>query len=184
MAQKIPASNHQTIKTMRKFLIAPVFAALCSIASAADAPKPLTVPSADKKTAISVPLSEGWKTYALKDGSTTIDIPMSGVHLQVTALSQTTIDEAAKQVAELIKSQVTKYKVTETKDISVAGSPGKQLIGTGEEADDSDPSNADVYLFTVGEKVFMLCAHGEGDGSVKNRPLIANLLGSIKKTEP
>jgi hypothetical protein len=106
---------------------------------------------------------------------------MSGVHIEVWALSQTSVEEAEKQVAELIKGQVTKFKATETKAITVAGAPGKQVTGSGEEADDGDPSNADVYFFSVEGKVYMLCAHGEGDGSVKNRPVIASLLASVKK---
>ncbi|MEK7953799.1 hypothetical protein [Luteolibacter soli] len=166
---------------MRTSFLVPVFAALCCTAYAVDATVPLTVPSADKKASITLQLGEKWKTSASKDGSTTIDIPMSGVHIEVWALSQASVEEAEKQAAELIKGYVTKFKVTETKPITVAGAPGKQVTGTGEEADDGDPSNADVYFFSVEGKVFMLCAHGEGDGSVKNRPLIATLLASVKK---
>lgn len=165
------------------FLV-PVFAAICCTAfavDAVDATVPLTVPSSDKKTSITLQLGEKWKTTSSKDGSTEIDIPMSGVHIEVWALSQTSVEEAEKQVAELIKGYVTKFKVTETKAIAVAGAPGKQLTGTGEEADDGDPSNADVYLFSVEGKVYMICAHGEGDGSIKNRPVIASLLASVKK---
>lgn len=166
---------------MHKSIIVNLFAATCCIATAADFKTPLTVPSTDKKSSITLQLAEGWKTYASKDGSTTIDIPMSGVHLQVWALSQTSVDEAAKQVSELIKSQVTHFKVTETKQITVAAAPGKQITGTGEEADDGDPANADVYLFPVEGKVYMICAHGEGDGSVKNRAVVTSLLASVKK---
>jgi hypothetical protein len=167
---------------MRNPLIVSLLAALCCAASAADATTPLTVPSADKKAAITLQLSEGWKTYSNKDGSVTIDVPKSGVHLQVWALGDATVDDAAKKVAELITSQVTHFKVTETKPITVADAEGKRLTGTGEEADDGDPANADVYLFSAGGKVFMVCAHGEGKGSVKNRPLVSALLASVKKS--
>lgn len=166
---------------MRNSIFAAVFAGICCSASAADAPKSLTVPSADKKTSITMNLSDGWKTSHSKDDSITIDVPMSGVHIQVWALNQTSVDEAVKQVVDLIKGQVTQFTITETKTVSVAGADGKQLTGTGEEADDGDPSNAVVYLFAVEGKVFMICAHGEGDGTVKNRALLTALLASIKK---
>ncbi len=169
---------------MRKSIVVTLLAAICGLACAADVTTSLTVSSADKKAAITLELAAGWKTFTSKDGSTTIDIPLSGVHIQVWALSQTSVDEAAKQVADLIKDQVTKFKVTETKPISVASVPGKQLIGTGEEADDGDPANADVYLFLIEGKIYMICAHGEGNGSVKNRPTLATLLASVKKAGP
>jgi hypothetical protein len=163
-------------------IFAAFFAGVCCVASAADAAKVMTVSSADKKLSFTLQLSEGWKTSAAKDGSTAIEVPMSGVHLQISALGNASVDEAAGQAPELIKGQVTKFKVTETKPITVAGTPGKLLTGTGEEEDDGDPSNADVYFFSVEGKVFMLCAHGEGDGSVKNRKLVAALLASVKKS--
>jgi|GEM_PF-6459960 len=167
---------------MHKSLIVALFAGICCTASAADKTTPLTVPSADKKGGITLQLSEGWKTSTEKDGAVTIDLPKSGVHIQVWALKHASVDEAIKEVADLIKTQVTNFKVTETKPISVAGAPGKQLTGTGEEADDGDPSNADVYFFAVEGKVFMICAHGEDDTAVKSRPDLITLLASVKKS--
>jgi hypothetical protein len=76
----------------------------------------------------------------------------------------------------------TKFTVTASQEIRVAEAAARQLTGTGEEADDSDPSNAEVYLFTVEGKVFMVCAHGEGDGTVKNREILTALLASVKKS--
>lgn len=168
---------------MCKSFVVSVFAVICGIASAAEVTTPLNVPSADKKTSITLELGKGWKTYPSKEAGITIEVPMSGVHIQVLALSHSSVEEAAKQVADLIKSEVTHFKVTETKPITVSNAPGKQLIGIGEEADDGDPANADVYLFSVEGKVYLLCAHGEGDGSVKNRPLLAALLASVKKAK-
>lgn len=167
---------------MKKSLLAFVFVGICSSASAAEATKPLSVPSADKKGGITMQIAENSTTYASKDGGVTVEMPKSGVHIQVLALSQTSVDEAVKQVADLIKGQVTKFKVTETKDITVAGTAGKQLTGTGEEEDDGDPSNADIYVFSVDGKLYIICAHGEGDGAVKNRPVLATLLASVKKS--
>jgi hypothetical protein len=167
---------------MKQSFLALLLAGICCSASAAEATKPLSVPSADKKGGITLQITENSTTYPSKDGSVTVEMPKSGVHLQVHALSQASVEDAVKQVADLIKGQVTKFKVTESKDITVAGSAGKQLTGTGEEEDDGDPSNADVYLFKVEGKVYLICAHGEGDGAVKSRPVIATLLESVKKS--
>jgi len=166
---------------MCKSLLFAVFAGFCCSAGAATAP--LSVPSADKKITITLQLSEGWKTYPSKDGSVTIEVPRSGVNIQVWALSDASVDAAVKHVAALIEGQVTQFKVTESKPIRVAGAAGKQITGTGTgaEADDGDPSNADVHIFSVEGKVFMVCAHGEGDGVVKNRALLTALLASVKK---
>lgn len=180
-SQNSLADNLKSLRIMRKSLLTAVFAGIFSAACAAETTTPLTLPSADKKTAITLQLAAGWKTFPNKDGSVSIDIPNRNVHIEVRALGQASVEEAAKQVTDLVKSQVTHFKVTESKPVLVAGAAGQQLTGTGEEADDGDPSNADVYLFSVEGKVFMLCAHGEGDGSVKNRPLVTTLLASVKK---
>jgi hypothetical protein len=170
--------NPSSVRTLKKSCLAIVFAGICCTAGAAETFKPLSVPSADKKAGITMQLSDNWKTYPSKDGSVTIEMPKSGVNLQVFALNQPSVDEAVKQVTDL----VTKFKVIETKEITVAGTAGKQLTGTGEEEDDGDPSNADVYLFSVEGKVYMICAHGEGNGAVKNRPVLTALLASVKKS--
>ncbi len=166
---------------MRQPLLAALFTALCVHAGAAEATTPLSVPSADKKSGITLELHEGWKTYATKDGGTTVEVPKSGVNIQVWALSQASLDDAVKQVTELVKGQVTHFKLTETKPVTVAGTDGKMLVGTGEEADDGDPSNAEVYLFAIEGKVYMICAHGEGDIATKSRAILPALLASVKK---
>jgi hypothetical protein len=164
---------------MRHFLLTLVSVGALCIANAHAAA--LTVPSADKEITIALQLEETWKTEPAKGSGVTIEIPRSGVHIQVWALSQTSMDEAAKQAADLIKDQVTNFKVTATKEIRVADAAAKQLTGTGEEADDGDPSNAEVYIFAVEGKIFLVCAHGEGDGTVKNRAVLTTLLESVKK---
>lgn len=167
---------------MRKLLFVILSAGVCNIAIAAEATRTLTVQAADKKSSVTLPLLEGWKTSVAKDGSMAIEVPRSGVHLQIAALGNLTVEDAVGHAPELIKGQVTHFKVTETKPITVAGAAGTVLTGTGEEEDDGDPSNAEVYFFTIEGKVFMLCAHGEGDGTVKNRELIATLLAGVKKS--
>jgi len=167
---------------MRNSLLTAIFAAICCSACAAETTTTsLSVPSADKKTAITLQLSAGWKTYRSKDGTVSIDVPKCA-NIQVWALGNASVDEAAKQVSDLIKGQVTHFKVTASTAITVAGTPGKRLTGTGEEADDGDPSSADVYLFSVEGKVFIICAHGEGDSSVKSRAILTAMLASVKKS--
>ena len=176
------ADNLKSLRIMRNSILTAVFAGICCSACTAETTTTsLSVPSADKKAGITLQLPVGSKTYVCKDGSVSIDAPKASAHIQVWALSQSSVEDAVKQVADLVKSQVTKFKVTESKTIRVAGADGKQLTGTGDEADDGDPSNADVYLFTVEGKVFMICAHGEGDSSVKSRATLTAMLASVKK---
>jgi hypothetical protein len=167
---------------MFKLLVISLFAAMCCIAAASDKKTTLTIHSTDQKTAITMKLVEGWKTSPSKDAGTTIEIPMSGVNVQIWALSQKTIDEAAKEVRNLVVGQFTEFKITATKTITVANSPGKQITMSGEEADDGDPGNADVYIFSVEGKVYMICAHGEHDSAMKNRLFLTALLKSVKKS--
>ena len=169
---------------MSKSLFAVALSGMCCFVSAAEVTKPLTVQSTDKKSAITLQLSEGWKTYDNKDGSVSIEVPRSGVNIQVWALSHASVDEAAKQVGDLIKNQVTKFKANESKTITAAGSAVKMITGSGEEADDGDPSIAEVYFFTVEGKVFMICAHGEGDIPTKSQAILPALLASVKKAQP
>ncbi len=168
---------------MRPTLFASLLAGIFCCAQAAESTRRLPVPSADKKSGITLDLQEGWKTDPSKDGGTTIEVPRSGVHIQVWALADATVDDAVKEVPELIKGQVTGFKLTRTQPVTVAGSTGKQLTGTGEEADDGDPANAEVYLFAVEDKVYMICSHGEGDIATKGKTLLPALLASVKKAE-
>lgn len=71
-------------------------------------------------------------------------------------------EDAVGRVGEIIKSEFVEFKPAETKDLTVAGKPAKQLSGPGKEADDGDPGNAVVVLFSVDGKVFAACVHGEG----------------------
>ena len=75
------------------------------------------------------------------------------------------LDEAASSVPDVIKSEFKEFKLADTKELTVAGAPAKQLSGSGFEADDGDPGNAVVVLFRVGGHVFAACVHGEGNPS-------------------
>ena len=166
---------------MRISLIFTTLVCISSIAFAADGGTPLTVKSADKTSSITLQLADGWKTYDNKDGSTSILTPRTGVNIQVWALSQTSLDKAANNAAELVKTQVTHFKPKQTNPIKIAGSMGKKISGPGVEADDGDPSTAEVYLFSVEGKLYMICAHAEGDVATKGKKVVPALLDSIHK---
>jgi hypothetical protein len=89
-------------------------------------------------------------------------------------------EDAVDEVAEIIADKVTDFKVTETADVAVAGRPAKRLVGTGVEADDGDPSNAEVYVFSLGGRVRVACVHGEGDAREKLRPMALGVLEQAK----
>jgi hypothetical protein len=72
-----------------------------------------------------------------------------------------TVDEAIGRVPEQIKDEFKNLKVTESLDLTVAGTPAKRQQGSGEEADDGDPGKADVIVFKIGEHIFVVCTHGE-----------------------
>ena len=82
------------------------------------------------------------------------------------------------QTLEVV-SEVTHFTPTTTTDLKIAGAPAKQLIGSGEEADDGDPSNADVTLFTVNGVVYVLVNHAEGDGAAKKRAELSQALAIV-----
>ncbi len=136
--------------------------------------------SVDGKPVLTMQMSEGW-TSKLDNDKTILKPAKAGAHMQLWQVAKAKdLAESLALVAEVIKSEVTGFKAAETKDITVAGAPAKHLIGKGTEADDGDPSNAEVFLFAVGGKVFLLCAHGEGDNASKQRADILALLATAK----
>ena len=83
-------------------------------------------------------------------------------------------------VAKTIVGEVTDFKSTDVKDIKIAGAAAKHVLGTGKEADDGDPSNTEVFLFTVNSKTYSACVHGEGIDAEKLRPSVIRMLDSAK----
>lgn len=84
--------------------------------------------------------------------------------------------DAAPRVAEIIKSEFIKFKTTANMDMVIAGAPAKHVTGSGNEADDGDPGNAEVVLFVVRGHVFAGCVHGEFDDASRARaPMLAVL---------
>lgn len=80
-----------------------------------------------------------------------------------------TANEAVPRAAEIIKSEFLNFKTTATMDLDIAAAPAKHVTGSGNEADDRDPGNAEVVLFVAGGHVFAGCVHGEADDAAKAR---------------
>jgi hypothetical protein len=134
-----------------------------------------------KTKALVFQLPEKWSSKVWRNK--TILIPPSKYpHIQLWHLpGVSSVDKAKADIAKLVKSEVIKYKVTKANKIVVAGAPAYHLIGKGLEADDQDPSNAEVFLFSVDKKVFLLCVHGEGDEAAKNRAAVLGILSTVRK---
>ena len=87
-----------------------------------------------------------------------------------------TAKDALPDVPELIKGEFVKFKTKDIKDVGIAGAPAKHVFGSGNEADDGDPGNAEVVLFVVGGRVFAGCVHGEFDDAARaSAPMMAVL---------
>ena len=133
--------------------------------------------TADGKAAVTLTLPAGWSS--VMSGEKTVLLPPGGApHVQMWRLSSASVAEAEKNVATLIVGEVTEFKLTSATALNIAGNPARQLVGTGLEADDGDPSHAEVTIFTVGGKIFLLVAHGEGDGTTKRHGEIMTILTS------
>jgi len=76
-------------------------------------------------------------------------------------IGATTCDAAAALAGEVIQDEFMDFAAESVTDQTIAGSPGKLLSGPGTEADDGDPSRADVAVFKIGDHVFVALSHGE-----------------------
>ena len=94
---------------------------------------------------------------------TSIRATKAQIYLQLWPLAQArTVDEGVGFIPSLLATRdVTHFKAATTNHISVAGVPALHLVGNGKEQDDGDPSEADVVVFSVGNKIFAACVHGE-----------------------
>ena len=73
-----------------------------------------------------------------------------------------TVDEGVELIPSLLATRdVTEFKASTTNHITVLKAPALHLVGDGKEQDDGDPSQADVVVFSVGNKIFAACNHGE-----------------------
>jgi hypothetical protein len=108
-------------------------------------------------------------------------IAASNLTLHVWAVPHaTTAMEALPRAADIIKSEFLNFKTNATMDMIVAGAPAKHVLGSGNEADDHDPGNAEVVFFVVGGRVFAGCVHGEADDAFKARPAMMAVLKTAR----
>jgi hypothetical protein len=128
--------------------------------------------------AFNIDLPAGW-TVTTKDAKTVIYPGAKHPHIQVWATDATDVQAAEKSVAKLIESEVTHFAPVTSEDKLIAMAPARFLVGTGEEADDGDPSNAEVTLFTVKQTVYVLVSHAEGDGAAKMRQELVRALTTV-----
>lgn len=139
----------------------------------------LSIP-AKGEPAFTVTAPDGWTTIAGFEGSTTINLPQKHPHIQVWKVAgKRNVDEAATDIASILTPQVKDFAVSQRSDVTVAGAKALLLIGTGTEADDGDPSNAQATVFTVGGAVWVLISHGEGDGASQRAADVSNVLKSV-----
>ncbi len=148
---------------MRIFTSAILSFALVAIASAQET---VTL-NVDGKPALVLQAPESAKTTS---SNAYVNIKTAKLSLYIWAAPDAKVaGDAVPRVGELIKSEFVKFKQTSAKDITVAGAPAKDVIGSGNEADDGDPGHAEVILFEVADHVFAACVHGEFDDAFRER---------------
>lgn len=91
-----------------------------------------------------------------------------------------TVDAAQTRLAEVIKDDVRQFAASVTNEIAVAGSPARHLIGKGVEADDGDDATADIVIFSIGDRIFVACVHGEGNDASRERAPMLTMLKTAK----
>ena len=119
------------------FLVIVLLTTSFSLSAAADTAAITT----DGKPVVTVTLPTGWSS--VMSGEKMVLLPPGGApHVQMWQLSAASVADAETNAATAIVSQVTEFKLTSATALTIAGNPARQLVGTGLEADDGDPSNA------------------------------------------
>ena len=163
---------------MRILLTGLILAAWSSVVWAQAVPVPIAAGGAP---ALVLTAPAGAKVYS-NPPKTTIVAP--GMFLSVWDVpNATTADAALPLVADTIKGDVQQFQPGQTNTLTVAGAPALHLIGSGVEADDGDPSTADVVVFAVGEHAFVACVHGEHNDASREREPMLTTLQTAKQPE-
>lgn len=95
-----------------------------------------------------------------------------------------TVAEAQSRLGDVIKGDMLKFSATATNEITVAGSSARHLIGNGVEADDGDNATADIVIFSVGNRIFIACVHGEGNDVSEEREPMLKMLQTARSPQP
>jgi hypothetical protein len=131
------------------------------------------------KPAFRLTLPAGWDAIQAEH-KTVIHPGAKHPHIQVWATTAKDLVSATASVGTLVESEVTHFVPAATTAAVIAGAPAVVLVGSGEEADDGDPSAAEVTLFTVQGVVYVLVNHAEGDGAAKHHDVVAGLLEMLR----
>lgn len=160
---------------MRKLLLTLPVLLLPAVVSAQETN--LTV-NCDGQPALSLQIPAAAKVFANKN-QTDILTPKLSLHLWCMP-NVATPEAGLDQTAAVIKSEFVNFKPSATNAITVAGSPALLLVGPGTEADDGDPGNAEVVLFSTDKQVFAACVHGEGKAAAHQHIGMLALLQTAK----
>ena len=138
----------------------------------------IAVVKRDGKPALNVTLPPGWTAI---DGATrtVLKSPTGAPHVEIWPTAATSVEAAVKDAPALIVEMVTDFKPTSSEPVDVAGGKGTRVAGPGSEADDGDPSNAQASFFAVDGVVWVMLAHGEGEGVLKQQAALRDLLSGI-----
>jgi hypothetical protein len=162
-----------------RFLVCVSFIGLVIVALAGCGSKQGQLAAVTVAPGLTLQLPAGWEPSS--PGAKSAFVTPSGCNVQVwTVENINQIAEALPKAAEIIKEAVKNFKIVTTNDITVAGMPAKHLIGTGLEADDDDDSNSEVFIFSMGDRVFLLCAHSEGSRAADVRADVLKMLDTAK----
>jgi len=120
--------------------------------------------------------------WSTKDrGNRTDFLNRQGRHFSIWALPEgTSLDAAVRDVASEIAEKVTGFEPSPQGEETVAGAKATHVSGPGTEQDDGDPSRAEVFVFELGGRVRVLCAHGEGDAAERLAPVALEILGTAR----
>ncbi len=156
-----------------------IFAALLSAGPSRAAVQSLSATlSVDGKPALSLSLP-ATATTAATNGYLRIETTNLTLHVWAVPNAKTA-QEAVPRTAEIIKSEFLNLKTNAIMDMNISGAPAKHVLGSGNEADDHDPGNAEVVLFVVGGHVFAGCVHGEADDASKARAAMMAVLKTAR----
>ena len=158
-------------KNIARMMASAFLSSLAALASAQDTSVTLSV---DGKPALALKVPAAAKVLSTNGY---LRIRTTNLSLHVWAVPNAkTANDALPRAAEIIKSEFVKFKTTATMDMVIAGAPAKHVIGSGNEADDGDPGNAEVVFFVAGGRVFAGCVHGESDDASKARAAMMEVL--------
>lgn len=100
---------------------------------------------------------------------------MTPQRFYIWTVDEPTVDAAVAKVPHILKPEFVAFHQTAAEDTTVAGVPARKLTGTGTEADDGDPGDAEIVVFAMGRHVFVACVHGEGIPAYKRDLMMSAL---------